>query len=184
MGLVVRGTHHKERAETFSPTPQNPGKGKGLVVIQLSPILCDSMACSTPGSSVLHYLWRLLKFMSTESGTLFNHLFLCHPLLLLSSIFPSIRVFSSESALWIRWSNHWSFNFSISLSNDIHDCFPLRLTGLISLQSKGLSRVFSSTTVQMHQFFGAQPSLWSNCHICTWLLERARDWINHQNPMS
>ena len=67
---------------------------------------------------------------------------------------------------------------------NIQGWFPLGLTGLISLLSKGLSRVFSNTTVWKHHFFGAQPSLWSNSHICTWLLERPRDWINHQNPMS
>ena len=89
-----------------------------------------------------------------------NHLVLCRPLLLLPSIFPSIRVFSNESALHIRWPKYWSY--SISPSNE-H-------LGLISLQSKGLSRVFSSTTVQKHQFFGAQLSLQSNSHIHTWLL--------------
>ena len=58
------------------------------------------------------------------------------------------------------------------LPMNIQDCFPLGLTGLISLQSKGLSRVFSSTTIRKDQFFGAQPSLWSNSHIRTWLLEK------------
>ena len=87
----------------------------------------------------------------------------CCPLLLLPSIFPSIRVFSSELALLIRWPKYWSFNISPSSE----------YSGLISLQSKGLlSRVFSSTTVQKHQFFDAQPSLWSNSHICTGLLEK------------
>ena len=96
----------------------------------------------------------------------------CHPLVLLTSIFPSIRVFSNESALHIRWPKYWSFNFSISLFNEFSGWFPLGLTGLISLQSEGLSRVFSSTTVQKHQFFGIQTSLWSNSHICTWLQKK------------
>ena len=100
-----------------------------------------------------------------------NHLILCCPLLLLPTIFPNIRVFSNELALHIRWPKYWSFSFSISPSNNIQDWFPLGLSGLISLQSKGLSGVFSNTTVQKHQFFGAQPSLWSSSHIHTWLLE-------------
>ena len=205
----------------------------------------------------------------------FNHLILCHPLLLLPSIFPSIRVFSNESALRIRWPKYWSFSFSISPSNEYSGliCFrtfssvqfsrsvvsdswgphesqharppcpsptpgvhsdsrpssqwchpaisssvvplsycpqslaasesfpvsqlfawggqstgvsalasflpkksqgwsPLVWTGWISLQSKGLSRVFSNTTVQKHQFFGAQPSSQSNSHIHTWPQEK------------
>ena len=114
----------------------------------------------------------LLKLMSIESVMPSNHLILCRPLLLLPSVFPSIRVFSSESVLHIRWPKYWSFSFSISPSNDIQDWFPLGWTGWISLQSKGLSRVFSSTTVQKHQFFGTQLSLWSNSHIHTWLLEK------------
>ena len=92
--------------------------------------------------------WSLLKCMSIESVMLSNHLILCCLLVLLPSIFPSIRVFSSESVLRIRWPKYWSFSFSISPSNEY--------SGLISLQSKGLSRVFSNTTVQKHQFFGAQ----------------------------
>ena len=71
----------------------------------------------------------LFKLMSAESVTLYNHLILCCPFLLLPSIFPSIRVFSSESVLCIRWSKYWSFSFSISPSNDIQDWFPLGLTG-------------------------------------------------------
>ena len=99
----------------------------------------------------------LLKLMSIESVMPSNSLILCLPLLLLPSIFPSIRVFSNESALCIRWPKYWSFGFNISPSNE----HP----GLISSQSKGLSRVFSNTTVQKHQFFGAQLSLQSNSHI-------------------
>ena len=111
--------------------------------------------------------WSLLKLMSIESVMHSNHFILCHPLLLLPSIFPSIRVFSNGSVLQIRWVKHWSFSFNISPSNEYSGRFPLGLTGLISLQSKGLSRVFSNTTVQKHQFFGAQFSLWSNSHIHT-----------------
>ena len=128
----------------------------------------------------------LLKLMSIESMMPSNHFILCHPLLL-SSVFPSIRVFSNELVLHIRGPKCW--RFSISPSNESDLCikcqsiralasvlpmnilcwFPLRLTGLISLLSKGLSRVFSSTTVWRHQFLSAQ---WSNSHIRTWLLEK------------
>ena len=102
----------------------------------------------------------LLKLMSIKSVMPSNHLILCHPLLLLPSAFPSIRVFSKESVLCIRWPKYWSF--SISPSYEYSGLLSIRIwkSGLISLQSKGLSRVFSGTTVQKHQFFGAQPSLW------------------------
>ena len=93
------------------------------------------------------------------SDMLSNHLILGHPLHLLPSVFPSIRVFYSVVALHIRWPKFWSFSFSIILSMNIQGWFPLRLTGWISLQSKGLSIVFSRI-IQKHQFFGAQPSLW------------------------
>ena len=101
------------------------------------------------------------KPMSIESVMWSNHLILCCPLLLLPPTFPNIRVFSNESALRIRWPKYWSFSFKISPSNEhpglgVH---PLGWTGWISLQSKGLSRVFSNSTVQKHQFFGAQLSL-------------------------
>ena len=94
--------------------------------------------------------WSLLKLISTEPVMPCNHLILCRPLLLPPSIFPSIRVFSNESVLYLRWPKYWSFSFNISLSNEY--------SGLISFWSKGLSRVFSNTTVQKHQFFSAQLS--------------------------
>ena len=112
----------------------------------------------------------LLKLISVELVMPSNHLNLCHPLLLLPSIFPSIRVFSSESALHIRWPKYWSFSFSISPLNN-QGCFPLGLTSLISLLFKGLSRVFSSTTFRKRQFFAAQPSLWPNSHIHTFVVQ-------------
>ena len=102
-------------------------------------------ACQTPLSSTV--LWRVLKFMSIESVILSNHLNLCCPLLLLPSIFRSIRVLSSESALANRWPKSWSFSLSISPSNEYSGLISFRLAGLIFLQSKGLSRVFSSTTI-------------------------------------
>ena len=88
-----------------------------------------------------------------------SHLILYHPLLLLSPIPPSIRVFTNESILRMRWSKYWSFSFSISLPMNTQDWSPLGWTVWISLQSKGLSRVFSNTTVQKHQFFDPRLSL-------------------------
>ena len=114
-------------------------------------------ACQVPLSSTIS--WSLLKFMSIELVIPSNHLMLCCPLLLSPSVFPSIRVFSTESALCIRWPKDWSFSFSISPSMNIQGQFPLGLTGLISLLFRGLSRVFSSTTIRRHQFLGTQPSL-------------------------
>ena len=109
----------------------------------------------------------LLKLISIELVMSSNHLILWHPLLLLPSVFHSIRVFSNESALCMRWPKYWSFSFNISPSNEHPGRSPLEWTGWISSQSKGLSRVFSNTTVQKHQFFSAQFSLRSNSHIYT-----------------
>ena len=115
--------------------------------------------------------WSPSKPMSIESVMPSNHLILCHPLLLLPSIFPSIRVFSNESALHIRWPKYWSFSISISPSKE-HPGLISFTKDWISLQSKGLSRVLANTTVQKHQFFSAQLSSQSNSHIHTWPLEK------------
>ena len=94
----------------------------------------------------------------------------CRPLLLLPSIFPSLRVFSNESALPIRWPKYWSFSFSISPSNEYSGLNSFRIDWFDLLAVSGtLSRVSSNTTLQK-QSFGTQPSLWSNSHIRTWLL--------------
>ena len=109
----------------------------------------------------------LFKLVSIELVMPSNHLILCHLLLLLYSIFSSIRIFSSELAVHIRWSKYWSFSFSISPSNEYLRLIYFRIDCLI-LQSNGLSRIFSHTTVQKHQFKeSVQPSLWSNSHIHT-----------------
>ena len=113
-----------------------------------------------------------LKLMFIKPVMPSNHLILCHPLLLLCSIFPSIRVFANESALHIRWPKIGVSASTSVLPVNTQDLSPLAWTGWISLQSKGLSRIFSNTTVQKHQFFGAQLSLWSNSHIHTWPLEK------------
>ena len=101
----------------------------------------------------------LLKLMSIELVMPSNHLILYHPLLLLLSIFPSIRVFTIESVICIRWPKFWSLSFSIIPSKEIPGLISFRMDWLDLLQSKRLSRVFSNTTVQKHQFFSAQLSL-------------------------
>ena len=101
--------------------------------------------------------WSLLKLLSIESMMPSNRLILCRPILLSPSIFPSIRVFSNDSVLCIRWPKYWSFSFSISPSNEHSGLISFRSDWLD--QSKGLSRVFSNTTVQKHQFFSTQLSL-------------------------
>ena len=113
-----------------------------------------------------------LKLTSIESVMPSSHLILCHPLLLLPLIPPSIRVFSMSQVF--TWSGQ---NIGVSalasvLPMNTQDWFPLEWTGWISLQSKGLSRVFSNTTVQKHQFFSVQLSSQSNSHIHTWPLEK------------
>ena len=101
-----------------------------------------------------------LKLVSIESVMTSSHLILCRPLFLLPSIFPRIRVFSNKSVLHSRWPKDWSFSFSISPFIEYSRLISFRMDfRLISLQSKGLSRVFSNTTVQEHQFFGAQLPL-------------------------
>ena len=162
-------------------------------VTQSCPTLCDTMNCSmsmgshrvghdwhdlaaaaaAAGLPVHHQSRSSLKLMSIESVMPSSHLILCRPLLLLPSIPPSISVFSNESTLRMRWSKYWSFSFSIMiLPKNTQDQSPLEWTCWISLQSKGLSRVFSNTTVQKHQFFSPQLSSQSNSHIHTWPLEK------------
>ena len=146
---------------------------KFVTVVQLlSRVQLFASPCITACQVSLSFIisGNLLKLMSIESVMPSNHLILCHLLLLPPSIFPSIRVFSNESVLHIRWPN---IGVSASvLPISIQDWFPLGLTGWISFQSKGLSRVFSNTRVQKHQFFGAQLSLWSSSHFHTWLLAK------------
>ena len=107
----------------------------------------------------------LLKYMSMQLVMPSNHLMLCHTFLLLPSIFPSIRVFFNESVLYIRWPKYWSFSFlNTHLPMNTQDWFLLGWTGWISLQSKGLLRVFSNTTVKKHQFFSTQLSFFQLSH--------------------
>ena len=121
----------------------------------------------------------LLKLLSIELVMPSNHLIICHPLLFLPSIFPRIRVFSNESALCIRWPKYYSFCFSIRPSNEYLELpeylkgFPSGLTGFISLQSRELSRVFSSTTVQRRHSLGL------SVFYCPALTSIRDYWKNH-----
>ena len=114
---------------------------------------CDPMDCNMSGLPSITNSRSLPKLMSIELVMPSNHLILCHLLLLQPSIFPSIRVFSNESALRIRWPKYWIFSFNISPSNEHPGLISFRMDCLDLLLSKGLSRVFSNTTVQKHQFF-------------------------------
>ena len=120
-------------------------------VAQLCQTLCDPMDCSTPGFPVHH---PTLKLMSIKSVMLSNHLILCRPLLLLPSIFPSIRVFSNESVLHIRWPKYRRSSLSISPSNEYSGLIFFRMDWLDILAVQGLSRIFSNTTVQKYQILG------------------------------
>ena len=121
--------------------------------------------------------WSLLKLMSIKAVMPSNHLILCYPLLLLPSIFPSIRVFSNKSVLCIRWPKYWSFSFSISPSNVYSELISFRIDwlDLLVLQGtlKGLLQHHSTkaSILQLSSF------LWSNSHIHTWLLEKPYLWL-------
>ena len=129
--------------------------------------LCDPMDCSTPGSPGFHYLPKFVQ-MSIESMMPSNHLILCCPLLLLHSIFSPATGSFPGSQLFTSGGQSIGASASASvLPMNIQGWCPLGLTGLISLLSKGLSRIFPNTTIWKHQFFGAQPSLWSNSHLHT-----------------
>ena len=106
-------------------------------VAQLCPTVCNPMDCSTPGFPVLHYLLELLKLMSIELVMPSNHLILCCPLLLLPPIPPSIRVFSNESTLRMRWPKNWSFSFSIIPSKEIPGLISFRMDWLDLLAVQG-----------------------------------------------
>ena len=125
--------------------------------------LCDPMDRSMPGLPV-HHSWSLPKLMSIESVMLSNHLILCCPLLLLPSIFPSIRVFSNESVLRIRWPKYWSFSFSISPSNEYPGLISFRMDWLDLLAVEGTLKSLlqyhslKASILQCSAFFIAQLS--------------------------
>ena len=112
--------------------------------------------------------WSLFTLMSIKPVMPSNNFILCHPLLLLLSIFLHIRIFSSESVLHIRWPKYWSFSFKISPSNEYSELISFRIDWFDFLAVQGtLKSLLCNTTVQKHQFFHAQLSLWSNSHIHT-----------------
>ena len=138
--------------------------------------MCDSLPPSELQRPRLPCSSPHLKLLFMELVMSFNHLILCCPL---SSCLQSLPASGSFPMSQLFASGGQSIGTSASvllLPMNIQGWFPLALTGLLSLQSKGLSRVFSSTTVWKHQFFGTQPSLWSNSHICIWLLEKPYLW--------
>ena len=143
--------------QMFYQTPVralNEFKGNLVFVVQSLSHICRPRGLQ---HAIFTIAWSWLKLTSIKSVMPSNHLILCHPLLL-PSIFPSIRVFSNESALLIRWPEYWSFNFSISPANEYSGLISFRIDWFDLLLSKGFSRDFSSTTVQKHQFFSAQLS--------------------------
>ena len=137
-----------------------------VVVIQL--LGCVQLFV-TPCQAFLSFIisQSLLKLLSIKLVMPSNHLFLCRPLLLLPSIFPSIRVFSNESVLHIRWLKYWSFSFSISPSNEYSQMISFRVDWFDHLAVQGTLKSLIQHHSSKHQFFGAQTSLWSNSHIHT-----------------
>ena len=147
-------------------------KGENWVLLHSVQLLSHVRPFATPWTAA-----HQISLFITNSQSLLKFMFfdgdatqLSHPLSSPSPpafiLFPGIRVFSNESVLCIMWSKYWSFSFSTRASNEYSGLISLRIACLISLWSKGL-RVFSNTTVQNHQFFGTQLSLWSNSHIHT-----------------
>ena len=128
--------------------------------LQHARVLCPSLSS-----------WSLFKFMSIVSMMSFNHLILGLPSLLLFSTFPSIRVFSNDLDFCLRWPKYWSFSFSISPFNEDSGLISFWSDWCDLLTAQGTVTVIC-TTVQKHQFFNSWPSLWSNSHIHTWLLEK------------
>ena len=126
--------------------------------------LCDSMDCSTPGPPVHYQILEFTQLMSIESALPSNHLILCHPLLLLPSVFRSIRIFSNESVLCIRWPKYWSFSFNISPSNEYSGLISFRMDwlDLLTVQGtlKSLLQQHSSraSVLQLSAFFIVQLS--------------------------
>ena len=168
------------KSSEFWQRINNPRNNKSLIccccsVSQLCPTLCNPMDCSMPGFPELQHILELAQTHVHRVPS--NRLILCRPLLLLPSILPSIRTFPMS----LLFSSHGqSIGVSASASilpKNIQSWSPLGWTGWISLLSKGLS-VFSSTTIQKHQSFSAQPSSQSNSHIHTWLLEKPQLWLH------
>ena len=140
--------------------------------------LCDPMDCSTPGCPALHHLPELAQ---THVHWVSEAIQPAHPVIPFSSCLQSFPASGSFQMSWLFASDGQNIGASASASV-LPVNIPLEWTGWISLQSKGLSRVFSNTTVQKHQFFTAQLSLWSHSHIHTWLLEKPWLWLDGLLP--
>ena len=150
-------------------------------VTQSCPTLSNPMDCSMPGFPVLYHLLECAQTYVHWIGDAIQ------PSQPLSSPSPAFNLsqyqgFSSESPLPIRWPKYWSFIFSISLPNEYSELISFRIDRFDLLAVQGLSRVFSSTTVQKYQFFSAQPSLWSSSHICTRQPGKPSLWLD--GPLS
>ena len=147
---------------------------KVVVVQSLSPVWLFATQWIAPCQASLFFTisWSWLELVSIESMIPCKHLILYSPLLLLPSIFPSTRVFPMSQFFTSGGQSIGASASASILPINSKGWFPLGLTSLISLLSKGLSRVFSSTTVRKYQFLGTQPPLWSNSHICTRLMEK------------
>ena len=146
---------------------QEKEEKKGDLVQSLSCVQLYTNPWTAAWQASLSYSisWSLFKLMSIESMMPSSHLILCYLLLLLPSIFPSIRVFSNESVLHIRWPKYWSF--IIGLSNEYSGLISFRINWFDLLAVQETLKIFYSLTVLKHQFFSAQPSLWFSSHIHT-----------------
>ena len=130
------------------------------------------MDCSTLGFPVHHYLLEFVKLMAIESVMPSNYLILCHPLLLLLSIFPSIRVFSNESTLHIRWPKYWNLSFSISPSNEYSGLISFRIDWFDLLAVQGTLKSILQHHSSKVSILQCSAFLWSNSHMHTCLLEK------------
>ena len=158
---MVRELKSLHATRTKKKKANAPGSAHSLgccSVVQSCLTLCKPMDCSTPEFPVLHHLPEFTQIRVSRVGDVIQPTHLCHPLFLLAPITPSIRVFSNESTLHMRWPKYWSLSFSISPSNKHPGLISFRMDWLDLLAVQG-TLVFSSTTVQKHQFFGAQLSL-------------------------
>ena len=138
-------------------------------VTKLCLAFCDPMDCSKSGFAVLNYLLELAQ-IHVHWVSSANHLILCCPLLL-PPVFPSIRVFSNQSVLCIRWPKYWSFSFSISPFNEYTGLISFKIDCFDILAVQGTLKSFPAPQFK-HRFFSAQPSLWFNTHMHTWMLEK------------
>ena len=165
---LFQGNLRKPGKESFS---EGQKLGCYFSVTKSCPTFCNSMYCSMPVFPVPHHL---PEFAQMQVHWIDDGIKVSGPLSSSSPLvpnFPRIRVFSNELAPSIRWPKYWSFSLASAFPVNIQNLFPLGLTGLNSLQSKGLIRIFSSTAIQKHQFFDTQSSVWFNFHICMWSLD-------------